>query len=380
MGAGSSVIVVQVEALNRWLLDAEVGGEPVMPFLRSLEARAFSFTNVFDQTHQGRSSDADYLVMASQHPFARDAVSMVRPELDPVALPDILAGEGYATFSAHAHIPGFWNAARRHRRYGFQESLFEAELGPGEEVGFGLTDQLFFQRTVAPVAALPRPFLAWLITLTMHGPHPPPPPSFRTLPLGELEGTSLGNYVLKARHTDQALAAFVDSLEARGVMDDATLVIYGDHTESHRFDMAWVRRVAGVEGLPADAQHLLLDRVPLLVIPPGSREGVRIAAPGGLLDIAPTVLHVLGHPTPRWFMGRSLLAGGPGVAAQASGEAVSAELAWSGAGCYRLPDVTPVPAATCDGIRRRAREELEASWLITRHGLGRRLAEEVPPP
>lgn len=371
--AGSSVLLVQVEALNAWLVDTEVGGEPVMPFLQELSRRGLAFTNVFDETHQGRSSDADYLVMGSQHPLERDAVSMVRPDLDPVALSTVLRREGYTTFSAHAHIPGFWNAARRHRAYGIQESLFEAELGPGETLGLGLTDQVFLQRSAPHLLRLPRPWLAWLITLTMHGPHPAVPPSFPSLSLGPLEGSPLGNYMRKARHTDDALRALLDTLAAHGALEGTTVVVYGDHTESHPFDGEWVAREAGLAGLPDDARRLLLDRVPLIVVPSGPETPASFDAPGGLLDVGPTLLHLLGIPSPGFWMGRSLTLPGDGLVAQASGEAVGGGLMWTGLACYAFPAAEPRLPDECADIRARAREELEVSWIITRHGLAREL-------
>ncbi|HSW30353.1 MAG TPA: hypothetical protein VLH75_12790, partial [Longimicrobiales bacterium] len=132
----------------------------------------------------------------------------------------------------------------------------------------------------------------------------------------------------------------------------------------------------GVEALPADARRLLLDRVAMVVVPPpwvDDSGGVVVAAVGGLLDVAPTVLHLLGIERPRPFMGRSLLGSSPGLAAQATGEVVGDGLMWSGAACYRYPEALTVSAGECDAIRGRAREELEVSWLITRHGLGPKL-------
>jgi phosphoglycerol transferase MdoB-like AlkP superfamily enzyme len=375
--AGADVLMIQVEALNAWILDANVGGEPVAPFLRSLAARGMTFSGVFDETHMGRSSDADYLALVSQHPMERDAVAMARPRQDVVALPGVLKERGYATLAVHAHVPGFWNARLRRERYGFEEQLFGVDLGPGESLGFGLVDAEMFRRAAPALAALPRPWLAWLVTLTMHGPHVDVPASFTRLPLGELEGTPLGNYLRKVRHTDDALRDFFSTLEAAGALDSTLVVVYGDHTEFRGVDVGWIERSVGVEALPPDARHLLLDRVAMVVVPPpgaGGPGGLVVPTVGGLLDIAPTVLHLLGVDRPRPFMGRSLLGASPGVAAQATGEVVGDGLMWSGAACYRYPEALTVPSGECDAIRERAREELEVSWLITRHGLGPKLA------
>jgi hypothetical protein len=73
---GAHVLRIQVEALNGWVLDVDVGGEPVAPFLRSLARRGLVFTRVLDQTYLGRSSGADYLALVSQHPTRYDAVAM----------------------------------------------------------------------------------------------------------------------------------------------------------------------------------------------------------------------------------------------------------------------------------------------------------------
>lgn len=387
--AGANVLMVQVEALNGWVLDAEVGGEPVAPFLRALAAQGLSFPNVFDDTHQGRSSDADYLALVSQHPLRRDAVAMVRPRQSVVALPGLLRERGYATLAVHAHIPGFWNAGERRERYGFDTQLFGADLGPGEELGFGLVDAETLRRALPRLTSLPEPWVGWIVTLTMHGPHDQVPPSFPALPLGVMEGTPLGNYLRKVRHTDDALRRLLASLDSAGTLDRTLVVVYGDHTESHRMDMEWVERTAGVEGLPGDARTLLLDRVPLVILPPDpggaapdappeagatSAGGRVVPAVGGLLDVAPTVLDLLGLERPRPFMGRSLLRGGRGLAAQASGEVVGDGLMWTGAACYSFPEALRRPAEACADLAARAREELDASWLITRYGLGPELA------
>jgi lipoteichoic acid synthase len=376
--AEADVLMIQVEALNGWVLDTDVGGEPVAPFLRSLARRGLLFTNVFDETHLGRSSDADYLALVSQHPTDQDAVAMARPLQEVVALPGVLRDLGYATLAAHAHVPGFWNARVRRERYGFQEQLFGADLGPGESLRFGLVDGEMFRRMAPRLAALPRPWLGWLVTVTMHAPHSEVPSTFPHLPLGELEGTPVGNYLRKVRHTDDALRDLLAALDAAGILDETLVVVYGDHTEHRGLDKAWVERNAGVQGLPPDARHLLLDRVALVIVPPGDATsagaGQIVATVGGLLDVAPTVLHLLGVERPRPFMGRSLLGAAPGLAAQASGEVVGDGLMWTGSGCYRFPEALPRPSEECGGIRARAREELEVSWLITRYALGPRLA------
>jgi hypothetical protein len=378
--SGSNVLMIQVEALNGWLLDAEVGSEPVVPVLRSLATRGFSFTGVFDQVHHGRSSDADYLVMASQYPLARGAVSMLAPTLDPVALPDLAREHGYATLSAHAHHKGFWNSGLRHARYGFQQSLFDVELGPGDSFGFGLTDEAFFQRVVPEIDALPQPYLAWLITMTMHAPYLALPPSFASLQLGSLEGTPLqlgslegtplGGYFLQARHTDAALGHLLESLRVAGALENTTLVLFGDHSEQLGFTDAQLDEFAPTGGAAPGARRLLRERVPLIIVLPGQEEGRLVDAVGGIVDIGPTLLHLLGIDTPPIFMGRPLTTPSPGFAARASGQVVGSDRMWAGSQCFTYPEGVLVADEVCDDIRARAREELDVSWIVTQKRMG----------
>lgn len=373
IATGSNVLLIQVEALNGWLMDAELDGEPVMPVLRSLAGRGIWLTNVFDQTHEGRSSDADQLLMTSQHPLERAAVSMLRPGLDMEAVPDVLRKHGYSTFAVQAVVAGFFNAAERYANYGIQESWFRTDLEPGDSIGFGLSDRWVFLQAAGALARLPDPWLGYLTTLTMHGPHSSVPAKLRTLPLGALEGTALGHYMLKAHYTDGAIGMLLDSLEAAGDLSRTTVVVFGDHTESLDFDRAWLHRIAGVERLAPDAQALLLDRIALVIAPPPGTMppggGVRVPTEGGLLDLGPTLLHLLGAQSPAWFLGTSLLSPRPSMMARASGEVVADGLMWTGSNCYAFPGGELRPTHACDAPRARAREQLEVSWLITLYGL-----------
>ena len=98
---------------------------------------------------------------------------------------------------------------------------------------------------------------------------------------------------------DTHLAAILDGLERRGVADDTVVVITADHGEEF-FDHGSVGHGHSV------FQELL--HVPLIVRVPGLTDGdARIEDAVGLVDVAPTVLDVIGRPIPDEMSGRSLL-------------------------------------------------------------------------
>lgn len=358
---GKNVIFLQVESLNAWALDAVVDGERVMPVLSSLCERSLCFDQVLDQTDAGRSSDGDHLIMTSLHPLPREAVSILFPDPSVPALPRTLGDAGYATWSSIADHPTFWNAGRRHRAYGFGESVFRPAIGDGALLGFGLADGVFFERVAPRIARLPRPYLAWLITLSLHAPYAPVPPELGSYRAGALHGSTLGSYFEVARYVDGAIGRLLDDLEAAGALRDTLIVVYGDHGEASGLELDRLPE-AGVQ------KGDLPSRVPLIIA--GAGVAGRSSRPAGQLDVAPTVLTLLGVPVPRGFVGQPLDLGAEGVAVRADGHAFDARRAWLRDRCVERPSGAALDDAECLELLRQRDLELAASAGIVRHQLG----------
>lgn len=372
IAAGMNLVLIQVESLQQWVVGTRVGGHEITPYLNNLRQSALYFPFVFDQSDQGRSSDGEFIALNSLHALDRGAVAFQRAGNHFHALPAVLAGAGYATLSAHAFERGFWNRAVLHPRYGFETSYFRKELGPGEQIGWGLADHVFFERMVPRLASQKQPFMAFLITLGLHHPFEGFPVRHRLLPLGDLGGTPLGNYLHSMHYMDRALASFVARLDEVGLGERTVVALYGDHDAG--LDPSG--RVLDIAGWPhRDASTWpRIDRIPLFIQVPGAGEGCRgeVRAEGGHVDITPTVLDLLGVAAPPAFLGRSLLrerrgpVGGPygraaldGIIWAASGAGIS-----EGDGCWELASGRALPLDTCQPLRAPAREERAVSHLV----------------
>ena len=214
-----------------------------MPHLRRWTADSLRFTNVTDQTSEGRTSDAEFTTMTSLLPLDHGAVAFRFPGNHYAALPRVLAEHGYTTLSAVPFEPGFWNRQVMHPAYGFQHSLFEPDFQMTEQIGWGLNDRDFLQQMVPRLEQLPRPFAAWLITLSLHHPFEAFPDAHKVLKLGALEGTSFGNYLHTMRFFDQALEDFRTALARDGLLDDSLVVVFGDHDAGFARDAALARTI-----------------------------------------------------------------------------------------------------------------------------------------
>ncbi len=334
------------------------------------------------------TSDAEYAVLNSQLPLGQGAVAFLRADNEFLTLAHVLAGSGYATLSAHPYKKGFWNRAALHPRYGFDRSLFSEELGPGPTIGWGLADDAFFARVVPELAALPRPFFGFLVTLSLHHPYDQFPDARKRLRLGPLEGTALGNYLHGMHHLDAALAGLFADLAARGLADSTVVAIYGDH-DSRLPHTPELLRLAGVPAW-TPAVPLQLDRIAGMVVLPGGQVHGEVSAVGGHIDLAPTLLHYLGIPAPRCFAGAALLPGQklPGLAVFADGSAIGSGRAFAAAGrgvahsgsCFEHPSWRPAPLADCEALVERAQEALHASRAVADHDLAHALAAPPPTP
>jgi phosphoglycerol transferase MdoB-like AlkP superfamily enzyme len=377
---GANLILIQVESLQQWVVGARVGGVEITPFLNGLRSRALYFPLVFDQTGQGRSSDAEFAVLNSLLPLDRGAVAFRRPDNRFVALPGVLRRAGYTTVSAHPFEKGFWNRGVLHPRYGFQRMLFAPELGPGEVIGWGLADGVFFSRMVEPLRGLPRPYFAFLITLGLHHPFDLFPDRHKVLDVGEAKGTALGNYIHAMHYFDASLGEFVAGLERAGVLADTVVAIYGDHEAGLGPDPRLLA-LAGMEGSDPSAEARL-RRVPFFVLVPGGRLVGEVPVVGGHVDIAPTLLALLGIEAPRSFLGSPLAPGRDGFAVCNDGTAVSGSRIFVATGrgvpsegaCFGFPGGGPRPLGECGELARRGREELSASRFVVIHDLAPEIA------
>ena len=382
---GRNLIVVQVESMQDFAVNFRVDGQEVMPHLRRWTSDSLRFTNVTDQTSEGRTSDAEFTTLTSLLPLDHGAVAFRFPGNHYVALPRVLQEHGYTTLSAVPFEPGFWNRRVMHPSYGFQTSLFESDFTMTEAIGWGLNDHDFLQQMLPRLERLPRPFAAWLITLSLHHPFEDFPERHKVLKLGSLEGTSFGNYLHTMRFFDQALEDFRAALARDGLLNDSLIVVFGDHDAGFVRDAAIARAMSVDDTGPAWA---LNDRVPLFIrVPRASGDGLkgerrRLA---GQTDFAPTLLALLGvDPAPLPYAGRNLLGvDDDSPLPRPYGDWTDGRLLSMAGGaavvCYDVARRAAVDRSACAAADASARRAHDASRLIVVEDLQQRFRARLAP-
>ena len=378
---GRNLILVSAESLSAFPIGLVVDGQPVMPHLEALAHESLQFAHFYDEAHLGTTSDGELLALESLYPLADGPVATRFATNDFLGMPTILARHSYATVSAIGATAETWNVGQMHPRHGFAHSFFDRDFTPGERLNDWIADRVFFPQMLSRLESQPRPFMAFLLSASSHFPYELPA-QLRTLQVGRLEGTMLGRYLQAAHYFDGAIGEFVEGLRRDGLLDQSVLAIYADH---HGY-LDDPEAIARLLGLPPDdilASWKTRRLIPFLVrLPDAKAAGVRDVV-GGHLDIAPTLLALLGIDASHTaMMGRDLTQGVDQLVAFRDGGFVDGHgyyVNQPGAAplCYDVA-AGPADCAGFEAQRREALERLRVSDLIIRGNLVSRVAKPGP--
>ncbi|MCI0455122.1 MAG: LTA synthase family protein [Candidatus Dadabacteria bacterium] len=289
---GKNVILIMVESLNSFPIGLKVNGQLVTPRLSEFAKDSLYFVNIYDQTHLGKTSDAEFMSLQSLYPVAVGTVAGNFHSRSYFGLPAILSQYGYTTLSATGGAAQFWNMIKIHKRIGFQQSFFQDSYNIRERIGRWLSDKQFFIQTIPILQEQKEPFIAYLLTSSTHHPYKVPE-KYKALNIGELEETTIGNYLHAVHYFDKEFGEFIDKLKETGLLDRSIVVVYGDHA-APRIELNYISEPLGYPTQNNYYTWLLQKRLPLIIrLPFGEAAGVRQIT-GGQLDIAPTILSLLG--------------------------------------------------------------------------------------
>jgi lipoteichoic acid synthase len=312
---GMNLLVIQVESLQNFVIGTRCDGNEVTPNLNRMARNGIYFRNISDQTGDGNSADAEFLSNASLYPARQGAVSFLHPNNTFDSLPKTLRENGYSTAVLHGDSRGFWNYGALADGLGFQCQFFKDCFRINETVGLGLSDHAFFTQSIDKLLALPRPFYAFMITLSSHEPFSDVTPSLESFPVGRLEGTEIGDYFRAVHYADRAIGDLLQEMERKGLLSRTVVSVYGDHRA--RLEPEDLK-LAGV-GSGEESR-----KVPLIIW--HHRTPVAVATTGGLVDFTPTVCDLLGvDVTGKLFLGKNLLRMARGFVIFRDGSFISGE-------------------------------------------------------
>ncbi|TFJ93674.1 LTA synthase family protein [Lentibacillus salicampi] len=384
-----NVIFISLESLQSFVINNEVNGEEITPFLNSLtnDESTYYFENFYHQTEQGKTSDSEFLVENSLYPLSRGAVFFTHGQNEYHGLSEILGEAGYFSSVFHANNKSFWNRDQMYGSLGVDQFYGEEayEVNVDNSVGWGLKDKPYFEQSIKYLQSMEEPYYSKFITLTNHFPFGLSEED-SSIDKYDSNSSTLNNFFPTVRYMDEAVEQFFDQLKASGLYEDSVIVLMGDHygiSENHNKAMS--QYLDKDEITPYD--HVQLQRVPMFVHIPGHEDGEVISKVTGQIDVKPTLLNLLGVPAENdIFFGNDMFAQDrKGYIALRNGDFVSDDYISTSSICYnretgepvesevdseeRTAENTAASAANqnnnpCEPIQQKVEQELELSDTI----------------
>jgi len=294
VAAGENLIVIQVEAMQNFLIGLEVNGQTITPYLNQLAEQSFYFPHIYQQIAEGNTSDAEFMMNTGAYPSAVQATSKQLTGKKAYSLPRLLADHGYESYTFHVNDVSFWNRNEMYPALGFTKYYDKPSFENDEFNSWGASDEQLYKVALQKMVELNQrnqPFYAQLITVSSHHPFKIPE-QYQVLDLpAELEGTQLGHYLQAMHYVDGQLEQFMKQLDEQGLLDKSVVAMYGDHfgLQPKDNDANWVSEQLGIN------YHETITRmnIPFFIHVPDTT-GEVVEQVGGQIDMLPTVLNLLG--------------------------------------------------------------------------------------
>jgi phosphoglycerol transferase MdoB-like AlkP superfamily enzyme len=292
---GRNVIMISLESLQNFVINNDMDGHVITPFLNELtkDKDTFYFDNFYHQTGLGKTSDSEFILENSLYGRNGGAVFFTNSGNTYQSLSHRLGQNGYFTNVMHANNRSFWNRDIMYNSMDV-EKFYDVEsytIGEGEAVNWGMKDIPYFEQSVELMKEMPQPFASRMITLTNHYPFDLDEEDM-LIPAYTSNSNALNKYFQSVRYMDEAVKSLFDDLKESGLYDNSIIVMYGDHygiSENHNKAMGMY---LDKEITPFD--NVELQKVPLFVHIPGSGKGKEMHELSGQMDLRPTILHLLG--------------------------------------------------------------------------------------
>lgn len=291
--AGKNLILIQLEAIDTWMLTEET-----MPNLCRIRQESIDFVNHYSPAYiTAGTFNTEFIVNTGLIPPANgvSTTAYIKNSF-PFSLPHLFEKAGYSANSFHGSPGEVYDREAIHLNWGYACYSSGAAMGMQD---YTMDSQMMSGYDFMIPEA---PFFDLIITYSGHGPYTGESSASLAhyAKMKELTGSEDEIYVhalAHARETDLFIGALYDRLAAEGRLQDTVLIFYSDHYNYYIMNDALVMQYKGVDNLN------MLQNTPFFLYAEG-RDPEQITKVTSSQDILPTIVNLFGlRADPAYFAG-----------------------------------------------------------------------------
>lgn len=302
-------ILILAESFESWVLEQEVEGQEITPYLNRLvkEPTTLYAPHVLTQVKGGRSIDAQLMINAGMLPLNSGAYSSLYPDNHYATLPKAMHELKHSrNYLLTIDKVSTWNQGAIAYSFGLDTIIAYHDFRKAEAFGTHkrIGDVPFFEQCSEKISdgeiwKQNETVFMQFVTYSGHAPFVLPQ-HLQEISFSDSIPAKAADYMKTARYTDKALGQFVDFLKSRPEYKETLIVITGDH-EGLAFYRNELCQAPAMQGVVSDKPY-----TPLIIL--NSPVGMRYEDVMGQIDIYPTLLQLLGLERYPWKgMGQSIL-------------------------------------------------------------------------
>ena len=289
--AGKNLILVQLEAIDTWMLSKDY-----MPNLWQVKQESLSFTNHYTPAYiTAGTFNTEFIANSGLLPATGGIpTSVYTRDSYPYSLANLFAGAGYTCRSFHGSEGTVYDRENIHKNLGY-ESYYGGQAMAMEVY---MMDRYLMNGFETMTEG--DPFFSFLITYSGHGPYGEDSGIYQAhaADAQRLAGDTEGNYVYAvagAMETDQFVGEFMAKLEQTGLAEDTVVVFYADHYNYYMMDDALNMQIKGVDNMN------MLQHTDFFIWSRDLEAG-QVDKVTSTLDVLPTLANLFGLDTTGAFL------------------------------------------------------------------------------
>ena len=228
-----NLIVIMMESVNDIFLDPEY-----YPNFNKLVSEGWYWENNYSPRNSCATMNNEFSGMTSLYSIYNTCTaSKYKKNTYSTSMFNLFNDTNYVTFSAHNYTEAYYPRKSIHTNMGSGEYYGVGKLGIkySSEYRNWSNDDDFLKQVLNIIdkkTSNGEPFMTWLTTVSSHQPYSVSSvqgDKYYNMTKDTKYPTDVRRYMSKLKILDNGLGILIDGLEARGILDDTVIVLYGDH-------------------------------------------------------------------------------------------------------------------------------------------------------